>query len=70
MERGSTMAEAALHCPKCHAGMVSFQRRGVTVEQCTSCRGVFVSATGLTQLIESGGPGLPRPLYEGRHRRV
>lgn len=63
------MAEAALHCPKCHAGMVSFHRGVVTLEQCTSCRGVFVSDTGLTHLIEAGGTGLPRQVYEGRHRR-
>jgi uncharacterized protein len=69
MKRGSTMAEAALHCPKCHAGMVNARRSGVAFEQCTSCRGVFVSDTGLTHLMEAGGGGLPRPVYEGRHRR-
>jgi Zn-finger nucleic acid-binding protein len=68
------MAEAALHCPRCHAGMVSFQRSGVAVEQCTSCRGVFVSDTGFTHLVEGGGGAgpphrIPSP-YEGRHRRA
>jgi Zn-finger nucleic acid-binding protein len=64
------MAEAALHCPRCQAGMVSFQRSGIAAEQCTSCRGVFVSGTGFAQLVGAGGTGLPRQSYEGRHRRA
>jgi hypothetical protein len=71
------MADAILHCPKCDAGMVSFQRDGVVLEQCTDCRGVFLGEGGLTRLIESAGTplsvvapnGHPKPIYEGRHRR-
>ncbi|HEY7483311.1 MAG TPA: zf-TFIIB domain-containing protein [Streptosporangiaceae bacterium] len=65
------MADAILHCPKCDAGMVSFQRDGVVLEQCTDCRGVFLGEGGLTRLIESAGTppsvvapnGHPKPIY-------
>ncbi|GAA2117642.1 zf-TFIIB domain-containing protein [Actinomadura alba] len=79
------MAEVALHCPKCHAGMASFRRSGILVEQCATCRGVFVTEAGLARLIDAGGTGhamhaAPSPggtsangyhrqAYEGRHRR-
>jgi hypothetical protein len=49
------MADAILHCPKCDAGMVSFQRDGAVLEQCTDCRGVFLGEGELTRLIESAG---------------
>ena len=70
------MAEVGLHCPKCHAGMASFQRSGIMVEQCATCRGVFLGEAELVRLLGSGTPapaaalnGHHRQAYEGRHRR-
>ncbi|MCW2898251.1 MAG: hypothetical protein JWO67_516 [Streptosporangiaceae bacterium] len=51
------MAEVALHCPKCHAGMASFQRSGIVVEQCATCRGVFLGEAELARLLDGGVPG-------------
>jgi uncharacterized protein len=31
-----------LKCPKCPGTMRSYQRNGVQIEQCDSCRGVFL----------------------------
>ena len=32
----------AMQCPKCHGTMRTYNRRGVQVEQCDNCRGVFL----------------------------
>ena len=29
-------------CPKCHGEMRVYERSGVTVDQCTECRGIFL----------------------------
>jgi Zn-finger nucleic acid-binding protein len=73
------MAEVALHCPKCHAGMASFQRSGIMVEQCATCRGVFLTEAGLARLIDAGGaghamhtapPAAVGPAFNGYHRQA
>ncbi len=38
-------------CPKCEAPMVTRRRNGVTIEQCVSCRGMFLDRGELEQLI-------------------
>jgi uncharacterized protein len=38
-------------CPKCGAGMRSYERNGVTVEQCAECRGLFLDRGELEGLI-------------------
>lgn len=66
-----------MHCPKCRARMVSYQRDGMLIEQCSDCRAVFLGEDELVRLVESGGGSVPRltvnghtrPPYEGRHRR-
>jgi len=65
------MVDAILRCPKCHAGMMSARRDGVAIDQCGACRGVFLDEGDLARLIESASaaPQLPKPMYEGRHRR-
>jgi Zn-finger nucleic acid-binding protein len=73
------MVDAILRCPKCHAGMMSFRRDGVAIDQCGACRGVFLDEGALSRLIDSPGApppvvppppnGYPKPVYEGRHRR-
>jgi Zn-finger nucleic acid-binding protein len=74
-KRGTTMTDAVLQCPKCGAGMVSFQRGGVPLEECAACRGVFLGRRELERLLgrgpllaPAGGPSMT-PTYEGRHRR-
>lgn len=37
-------------CPKCRAEMRSYERNGVTIEQCTDCRGIFLDRGELEHL--------------------
>jgi Zn-finger nucleic acid-binding protein len=37
-------------CPKCGAGMRAYERRGVTVEQCVGCRGIYLDKGELERL--------------------
>lgn len=39
-----------LTCPKCHAEMRAYERNGVTVDQCTECRGIFLDKGELERL--------------------
>ena len=55
-------------CPKCHGEMRVYERSGVTVDQCTECRGIFLDRGELEKLFEAeanwsgpGAPGAPRP---------
>jgi hypothetical protein len=40
-------------CPKCHGEMRVYERSGVTVDQCTECRGVFLDRGELEKLFEA-----------------
>jgi Zn-finger nucleic acid-binding protein len=48
-------------CPKCHGEMRVYERSGVTVDQCTECRGLFLDRGELEKLFEAeanwNGPG-------------
>ena len=43
----------SLTCPKCAAPMRSYERNGVTVDQCVECRGVFLDRGELDHLIDA-----------------
>jgi hypothetical protein len=74
---------AALTCPKCTTEMRSYERNGVTVDQCTACKGVFLDRGELDRLIDAegsyydGGGRAPAPAMargdqyrdDDRHRR-
>lgn len=38
-------------CPKCHDQMRTYERNGVTVEQCVECKGLFLDRGELDHLI-------------------
>jgi Zn-finger nucleic acid-binding protein len=40
-------------CPKCHGEMRMYERSGVTVDQCTECRGIFLDRGELEKLFEA-----------------
>ena len=42
-----------LVCPKCQAAMRSYERRGITIDQCTQCRGIFLDRGELERLIDA-----------------
>jgi Zn-finger nucleic acid-binding protein len=56
-------------CPKCHGDMRQYERSGVTVDQCTECRGIFLDRGELEKLFEAeanwnrqqAGAGQPGP---------
>jgi Zn-finger nucleic acid-binding protein len=56
-----------LTCPKCQAPMRSYERSGVTVDQCTECRGIFLDRGELERLVDADtryhgdGPGAAPP---------
>lgn len=41
-----------LTCPKCAAPMRTYERNGITVDQCTECRGIFLDRGELEHLID------------------
>ncbi|MDP8944246.1 MAG: zf-TFIIB domain-containing protein [Actinomycetota bacterium] len=55
----------ALTCPKCESPMRSYERNGITIDQCTACRGVFLDRGELERLIDAEGAYYG----EGRGRR-
>ncbi|WP_430784805.1 zf-TFIIB domain-containing protein [Actinoplanes sp. G11-F43] len=38
-------------CPKCHGEMRVYERSGVTIDQCTECRGIFLDRGELEKLF-------------------
>ena len=68
-------------CPKCHGSMRQYERSGVTVDQCSDCRGIFLDRGELERLIDgeqrwATAPGVqaaPQPTPAGyppvHHRR-
>ena len=59
---------ATLTCPKCQGPMRQYERSGVTVDQCTECRGIFLDRGELERLMQAedehyqgGQPPAPAP---------
>lgn len=48
-----TNLSPVLTCPKCRSSLVSYERNGVTIEQCEGCRGIFLDRGELEHLIEA-----------------
>jgi uncharacterized protein len=42
-----------LICPKCQGLMRSYERSGVTVDQCADCRGIFLDRGELERLVDA-----------------
>jgi Zn-finger nucleic acid-binding protein len=67
-----------LTCPKCQGVMRSYERSGITVDQCTECRGIFLDRGELERLVDaetafhSGAAPVGAPAYGSpagdRHR--
>ena len=56
-------------CPKCQGEMRSYERNGVTVDQCTECRGLFLDRGELEHLVkaEDSFYAAPEPAQAPRH---
>jgi len=63
----------SLACPKCRGTMESYERNGVTVDQCVDCRGLFLDRGELDRLLDaerawSGAPAQPaQPAAQPAH---
>jgi Zn-finger nucleic acid-binding protein len=57
----------ALTCPKCGGQMRSYERNGVTVDQCTECRGIFLDRGELERLVDAENSHYERE-YSDRDR--
>ena len=42
-----------LVCPKCRGTMRSYERNGVTIDQCEECRGIFLDRGELERVINA-----------------
>jgi uncharacterized protein len=42
-----------LICPKCQGHMRTYERSGVTVDQCGDCRGIFLDRGELERLVDA-----------------
>jgi Zn-finger nucleic acid-binding protein len=42
-----------LTCPKCQGQMRSYERNGVTIDQCSECRGIFLDRGELERLVDA-----------------
>lgn len=65
-----------LVCPKCESPMRSYERSGITIDQCTGCRGVFLDRGELERLVdaegsfyEERGPSRDEPVHRERDYR-
>ncbi|KWX02158.1 hypothetical protein C3Y87_01295 [Carbonactinospora thermoautotrophica] len=57
-----------MQCPKCHGVMRTYNRSGVHIEQCDSCRGIFLDygeLETLTQLEAQWAQQAPPPPHSG-----
>ena len=68
-----------LTCPKCQAPMRSYERSGVTVDQCTECRGIFLDRGELERLVDADtrfhgddrqGDGRPTPVPQPSYQQA
>ena len=58
-----------LTCPKCQGSMRTYERSGVTVDQCSECRGIFLDRGELEKLVDAevafnGRPATSQPEYD------
>jgi len=60
---------AELTCPKCGSEWRSYERNGVTVDQCSGCRGVFLDRGELERLIDAEGSYYERESSAPREER-
>lgn len=40
-------------CPKCHGDMRTYERNGISVDQCADCRGIFLDRGELEHLVNA-----------------
>jgi uncharacterized protein len=61
------IATNLMTCPKCQGAMRPYERSGVTVDQCTDCRGIFLDRGELERLIDAEQGWSQRPPPQARY---
>jgi len=56
-----------LTCPKCASPMRTYARNGITIDQCTTCHGIFLDRGELEQLISAESSYLGGSPEDVRH---
>jgi Zn-finger nucleic acid-binding protein len=54
----------SLICPKCQGAMRAYERSGITVDQCTECRGIYLDRGELERLLDAEAAA-PTPASAG-----
>ncbi len=49
------MLVTMMTCPKCQSEMRTYERNGINVDQCSTCRGIFLDRGELEHLIDAEG---------------
>lgn len=60
-----------LTCPKCGGRMRTYERNGITIDQCAACHGIFLDRGELERLIGAESSylgGRPEPREGGRRQ--
>jgi Zn-finger nucleic acid-binding protein len=60
-------ATQSLTCPKCGGEMRSYERNGVTVDQCGECRGIFLDRGELERLVDAESSHYEREYASREH---
>ncbi|HWA76297.1 MAG TPA: zf-TFIIB domain-containing protein [Polyangiaceae bacterium] len=68
-ERERLKADRTRRCPECKIALVARTLRGVEIDQCDSCRGVWLDAGELEQLTQKA-PGFLARLFARGHGGV
>jgi predicted lactoylglutathione lyase/Zn-finger nucleic acid-binding protein len=70
---------SSLTCPKCAGRMKTYDRSGITIDQCTECRGIYLDRGELPQLIDAeagyfrtpeADPQIAAPIDQTAHGHV
>jgi hypothetical protein len=59
--REAVAAERRSHfmkCPKCGAGLETIEQRGLSIDRCPECRGLWLDHGELELLMKHGDPGV------------
>ena len=61
-------------CPKCMGQMRQYERSGISVDQCTDCRGIFLDRGELERLLDAenswhGGGGYQQQSHQQQSHR-
>jgi Zn-finger nucleic acid-binding protein len=63
------MTTTDLICPKCQGTMRTYERSGITLDQCADCRGIFLDRGELEHLVDAEQSWQRREPSQGERQR-